>query len=346
MKRTTEVLALTVAEACIGACRGCLAWAVATMLALGVAEAAEPANYVFAGGDGAAEVRDLLQRDDVAGVQVVYPWKTLEPEQGRYDFSAIERDLAVAGSLDKQLFVQVQDRFFRPEARLLPDYLLREPLYGGGLVAQTDTPCEGAPQVQGWATLQWNPHVRERFQALLRALGERFDGRIHGINLPETAIDVGDGAKATGFTCDGYFEAQMENMSVARQAFEDSHVVQYVNFWPCEWDNDHDYMGRLFERAHALGIGLGGPDIVPYRRAQMRNAYPFFNRYRERLALVAMAVQEPTLTYVDPEDGERFSREDFVGFARDYLGVDIIFWSPAAPWLKSDERARPGGRGR
>lgn len=346
MAKTTALLASIAPGVRSGACRSYLAAAMAAMLALGPAQAAEPANYVFAGGDGAGEVRELLQRDDVAGVQVVYPWKVLEPEQGRYDFSSIERDLAVTAALDKQLFVQVQDRFFRPEARLLPDYLLREPLYGGGLVAQTDNPGEGAAQVQGWATMQWNPHVRERFQALLRALGERFDGRIHGINLPETAVDVDADAEAAGFTCDGYFEAQMENMSVARQAFENSHVVQYVNFWPCEWNNDHDYMGRLFERAHALGVGLGGPDIVPYRRAQMRNAYPFFNRYRERLALVAMAVQEPTLTYVDPENGEKFTRDDFVGFARDYLGVDIIFWSPAAPWWKSETGARPAGPGR
>lgn len=29
----------------------------------------------------------------------------------------------------------------------------------------------------------------------------------------------------------------------------------------------------------------------------MKNAYPFFNQYKGRLSLVAMAIQEPTLTY-------------------------------------------------
>ena len=78
---------------------------------------------------------------------------------------------------------------------------------------------------------------------------------------------------------------------------------------------------------------MGGPDIVPWRKAQMNNSYPFFNRYSGKLDLVAMAVQEPTLTYTNPKTEKKFTREEFVAFARDYLGVDIIFWSVSAPWL-------------
>ncbi len=48
-----------------------------------------------------------------------------------------------------------------------------------------------------------------------------------------------------------------------------------------------------------------------------------------------MAIQEPTLTYTNPETKKRFSREEFVAFAEDYLGVDIIFWSTQSPWLKA-----------
>ena len=66
----------------------------------------------------------------------------------------------------------------------------------------------------------------------------------------------------------------------------------------------------------------------------MKNAYPFFNRYRGKLALVAMAVQEPTLTYTNPQTRKKYTRDEFVAFARDYLGVDIIFWSISSPWLK------------
>jgi hypothetical protein len=302
----------------------------------GAALAQDPADFVFAGGGPVEEVAPLLARPDIAGVQVVYSWRSLEPEEGRYDFSAIESDLAAAEAAGRKLFVQVQDRFFLPTARHLPDYLLQEPQYQGGLARQADNPGEGKPVATGWAAKQWNPALRARFQALLAALAERFDGRVFGVNLPETAFDPLD-AEADGFDCDAYFAAELENARFARRMFRRSHVVQYVNFWPCEWKNDRGYMERFFAAAVAEGIGIGGPDIVPWRPGQMANAYPFLNRHKDALPLVAMAVQEPTLTYINPATSRPFTRAEIVAFARDYLGVDIVFWTAEAPWLRQGE---------
>ncbi|MGK9236335.1 hypothetical protein KXS07_31425 [Inquilinus limosus] len=67
----------------------------------------------------------------------------------------------------------------------------------------------------------------------------------------------------------------------------------------------------------------------------MKNSYPFFNRYKGRLAFVAMAVREPTLTYNNPKSGRPFTKDEFVSFAGDYLGADLIFWSASAPWLRN-----------
>lgn len=65
----------------------------------------------------------------------------------------------------------------------------------------------------------------------------------------------------------------------------------------------------------------------------MKNSYPFLHRYKGKLRLVAMAVQEPTLTYTNPQTGRPFTRAEFVDFAENYLGVNVIFWSTKAPWL-------------
>ncbi len=185
--------------------------------------------------------------------------------------------------------------------------------------------------------MQWNAAVRARFQKLLGVLARRFDGRLYGINLPETAADIDRDADRTGFDCDAYFAAELENAAFARRAFAKSHVVQYMNFWPCEWNDERKYMPRGFAFAHQNRIGLDGPDIVPDKPAQMKNSYPFFHLYRGKLSLVAMAVQEPTLTYTNPKTQRPFTRDEFVGFARDYLGVDVIFWSVDSPWLR-DQR--------
>lgn len=293
-----------------------------------------PRNFLFLGSGELQAHSALLQRPDIAGAQVVYNWKELEPEKDRYDFSGVERDLAIAKADGKALFLQIQDRFFEAHARNVPDYLLTEPEFAGGLARQFDRPGEDRPVATGWVAQQWNPAVRHRHQALLSALAQRFDGRVFGVNLPETAADIPQDSPPPGFSCDAYVDAELETLAHARQVFKVSHVVQYANFWPCEWNNDRGYMARTFRLADQIGAGLGGPDIVPWRREQMKNAYPFFHQYKGRLKLVAMAVQEPTLTYRNPETGLPFTRDEIVAFARDYLGVDVIFWTPEAAWLR------------
>jgi len=300
------------------------------------AAAAGPKNYLFLGSGELESAEQLLERPDISGAQAVYSWKELEPAKDRYDFGAIDRDLAIAKRHGRQLFVQLQDRFFLPTARNVPAYILKDPEYGGGLARQADNPGENEPAGSGWVTRQWDPEVRARFQKLLSALAQHLDGKIAGLNLPESAADLN--GKPEGFTCDAYFDATIDNLRHARKVFRTSHVVQYVNFWPCEWNNDRNYMGRAFAFAAANGIGLGGPDIVPYRRGQMKNAYPFFNRYKGKLPVVAMAVQQPTLTYTNPQTGKRFTKDEIVAFASDYLGVDIIFWTVEAPWLRQAAR--------
>ncbi|HVI49505.1 MAG TPA: hypothetical protein VM802_31855 [Chitinophaga sp.] len=291
-------------------------------------------HYLYISHGDLPEVQRLLELPEIKGVQIVYNWKDLEKAKGKYDFSAIEEALAVISKLHKQLFIQVQDRFFSPEARNIPAYLLHDAGYNGGLVQQVDNPGENKLQASGWVTQQWNPAVRARYQALLQALAAVFDGRIAGVNLPETSIDIDMKHDKTGFSCDKYFQAEIENMRFAKQVFKRSYVVQYVNFIPCEWNNDHQYMSRLFAAAEENKIGLGGPDIIPERKGQMKNSYPFFHRYKGRLAIVAMAVQEPTLTYTNPKTKKPFTKTEFVSYAAGYLGVNIIFWSSSTPWLK------------
>ncbi len=309
----------------------------------GITRGAPPQNFLYTSSADLERLAPLIERQDVGGVQIVYSWKSLEGAPGKYDFAQIERDLAHLQAQHKQMFIQIQDRFFEVGARNLPAYLLEDPVYRGGLAPQRDNPGENLPEGHGWVAMQWNANVRARFQKLLQALAQKFDGRVFGVNLPETAADLDEKAegKRSGFTCDGYFAAELENLKVARQAFAKSHVVQYANFWPCEWHNDRKYMSRFFEFAAANKIGAGGPDIVPWKQAQMNNSYPFFNQYKGTLRMVAMAVQEPTLTYTNPKTQRRFTREEFVDFAENYLGVDVIFWSTTTPWLREPALREP-----
>ncbi|WP_139262705.1 hypothetical protein [Chryseobacterium polytrichastri] len=298
-------------------------------------KAETPQNYIYTSSGDLQKIEKLITRKDIGGVQIVYNWRSLETAKDVYDFSRIEKDLDYLTKLNRKLFIQLQDRFFEPKARYVPDYVLNEKEYAGGLVPQFDNPGENKPVGNGWIAQQWNPAVQQRFQKLIGELAKKFDGKIQGINLPETAIDIDMKRDKTGFSCDKYFQAELDNLKFARNAFKKSYVLQYVNFFPCEWDNDHKYMSRLFEFAKENNVGVGGPDIVPNKNAQMKNSYPFFNKYKGNLSLVAMAVQEPTLTYKNPKTKKPFTKEEFVEYAESYLGVNIIFWSVESPWLKN-----------
>lgn len=288
----------------------------------------EPQNFLFIGGDS-----DTLQRyetqikaKNIDGVQIVYSWKMLEPSKDHYDFSMIKSNLNYLNSQHKRLFIQIQDRFFTPQAKNVPLYLQTEPIYNGGIAPQLDNPGMNKPLVSGWVAMQWNPAVQARYQKLIRELARRFDGKIYGINLPETAIDIEDSSNKSGFSCEKYFNAEVANILTARQAFKHSRVVQYVNFFPCEWNNDHNYMNRMFNLAKQNNIGLGGPDVIPYKKSHMENSYQFFTKNKQQLELTTMAVQAPDYTYINPQTQKKFTHTEFNNFARDYLGADIIFW--------------------
>ncbi|MFE2474960.1 hypothetical protein [Streptomyces sp. NPDC059389] len=291
-----------------------------------------PAQYLYSSiGDFDAEVKPLIDRPDIAGVQVVVAWKALEPQKDQYDFSAIEEALTVLRSRHKKLFVQVQDRFFSAPTRL-PNYLLTDPAYAGGAAPTTNESGLG-PGEPGAVAAQWVPEVRERFQSLLKALADRFDGRLAGVNLPETATQVDQDKDRSGYTDEAYFRAELDNMAFGAKVFKRTQFIQYVNFWPGEWNNDHGYMEKTFEFAKTHGVGLGGPDVLPNRPAQMENSYPFFERYRGKLRMVAMAVQEPDFEYTNPSTGKPYTKEEFVDFGGRRLGADVMFWATSAPWL-------------
>src|SRR5438270_1291631 len=217
-----------------------LALALTALLAASPARAAKPANFLFLDADDMSDHRDMLARPDIAGGQIIYSWRQLEPRKDQYDFSKLQRDLAVARSLHKKLWVTISDRGFSLKWKTMPDYLSDDPGYQGGIVFQYSYPGtkSGTNKTpNGTVAMQWNPAVRARYQKLLRTLAARFDGAIYGIDLGETAMsaDLPEGEK--GFTCDGYFDAEMENIAVAREAFHKTAVVMFANFWPCEWND-------------------------------------------------------------------------------------------------------------
>lgn len=277
------------------------------------------------------------------GAQIMYSWEQLEPRKGAYDFSIIQEDYNYLHQKNKKLFIQLQDATFNPEYKGVPAYLL-SPEYGGGAIIQRED--HGEPF--GWVAKRWNVNVRERFALLLEALGKEFDGKIEGINLQETAIGVSHEADST-FSPELYVQSVKANMLALKKAFPASSTMQYANFMPGEWLpwEDKGFLQTIYQFGEEIGVGLGGPDLMVQRKAQLNHALKMMHEGKYTVPL-GIAVQDGNyigITGADVDYNEYIEsapmeRENIVpllhAFAKDFLRVTYMFWVDQDPYFTED----------
>jgi hypothetical protein len=58
------------------------------------------------------QVHPFLSHSMFKGAQIMYSWRQLEPEKGKYDFSILEQDYEYLKEFKKKLFVTLQDVTF------------------------------------------------------------------------------------------------------------------------------------------------------------------------------------------------------------------------------------------
>lgn len=282
----------------------------------------------------------FLTNEHIAGAQLKYTWRELEPERGRYELQPLLDDLAFLEKHGKRLFVQLQDVSFSEEV-LLPEYLRTDPAFSGGAARKYDYEGddESKAQFEGWVARRWDAAVRARFIQLLDALGKAVDGRIEGINLSETSIGFGESGRLhpAGFTYDGYVEGVKALMTAARTAFPRSTVIQYANFMPGEWlpGTDHGYLRAVYAHAESIGVGVGGPDLLPHRKGQRNHSYPLIASRRAGIP-AGVAVQDGNLGEINPATGKRVTVGELYGFANDRLRLDYLFWGTQEPYYSKE----------
>jgi hypothetical protein len=295
-------------------------------------------NYVFFGQDR-EKIREasFLETGALEGAQVTYSWRQLEPEQDKYDFRLVREDLAFLTSKGKRLFIQLQDVTFGESRINVPRYLLSDARYNGG--ADKQYRVEGGDEehavVAGWMARRWDAAVQERFHKLLAALGREFDGRVEGINFAETSVGVGGSGRLfpRGFTFEAYRDAVITNMKALRRAFPRSVVMQYANFMPGEWlpGADRGYLRAVYKAAKELKVGVGGPDLLPYRRGQLNHSYPLI-RDASGVVPAGIAVQDGNYGEPNPQTGKPATVPELLRFATEYLRVDYVFWCTEEPY--------------
>ncbi len=282
----------------------------------------------------------FLEDRHITGAQLKYTWRELEPERDRYDLQPLLDDLTFLDGHGKRLFVQLQDVSFSEEV-LVPDYLRTDPAFSGGVARkyEYEGDDESKAQFDGWVARRWDPAVRARFIKLLDVLGAALDGRIEGLNLPETSVGFGESGRLhpSGFTYESYVGDVTTIMSAARKAFPRSVVIQYANFMPGEWlpGTDQGYLRAVYAHAESLGVGVGGPDLLPHRKGQRNHSYPLIAA-RGPMIRAGVAVQDGNLEDRNPTTGERVTVVELYRFAKDQLRLDYIFWGTQEPFYSEE----------
>lgn len=269
------------------------------------------------------------------GAQIMYSWEQLEPEKDKYDFSIIKEDYNYLLSHGKKLFIQLQDATFNPEHIGIPKYLLTDEFYGGS-IPQVDE--NGV--VVGWVAKRWNPKVQERFALLLEALGKEFDGKVEGINLQESSIDI-KSKTDTSFTPVRYTESIKINMLALKKAFPSSTTMQYANFMPGEWlpRQDKGYLRSIYQYGQEIGVGLGGPDLMIKQKGQLNHTLAMMHEGKFTVPL-GIAVQDGNYIEETGNNDIVKNRENIVpllhAFAIDFLKVNYMFWVCQEPYFSED----------
>ena len=306
-----------------------------------VGEDSGPRSFIFFNRDR-ERISELsfLENDGIAGAHLKYTWRELEPERDRYELDPVLEDLAYLEEHGKRLFLQLQEVSFDERVNV-PDYLVDDPMFGGGVARQyeTERSDDSDARFDGWVPRRWDPTVRARFAKLLQAMGRQLDGRIEGINLPETAVGFGESGSLhpDAYTPEGYSEGVKALMTSARGAFPHSVVIQYANFMPGEAlpREDNGYLRGIYEHAEVSGVGVGGPDLLPHRQGQRTHSLPLIAA-REPGVPAGLAVQWGNLEDVNPETGLPVTVAELYRFARDSLRLDYIFWGVQEPYYSDD----------
>jgi hypothetical protein len=277
----------------------------------------------------------LLTHPMFSGAQIMYAWKDLEPEKGKYDFSSIKQDYKYLKKYRKKLFIQLQDVTFNPKRKAVPDYLLAAEYDGGAVLQYND---DNKPE--GWVAKRWNKKVRERFSLLLQALGKEFDEKIEGINLQETSI----GVKDSSFSEIAYINGLKENMLALKKAFPSSTTMIYANFIPGEWlpGNDKGYLRSIFQYGEEIGVGLGGPDLMVKQKGQLNHTLAMMHEGHYTVPL-GIAIQDGNYIGETGDTNEEVKKKVHPNivpllhaFAKDFLKINYMFWVNQEPYFKTD----------
>lgn len=261
----------------------------------------------------------------IVGVKGGAYWRNLETSEGVYDFTVIEKQLAMCARHHKYFLCAISERHFNPVEKPVPDYLY-EPKYRG--VATFPIPQCG---VRGSIARIWDPTVLDRFNRLVAELGKRFSREpfFEGIVFVETALNRGP--SMTDLTLDSYVNALKSRLIHAKKAFPYSVVLQETNWLINGLPSNKQSMADLVRFCHDIGAGISGPDLIPDRQRDPARprclAYEFYPQFAGRMPLGCNIEDPEYMGKVGSMHLGQLTPEGIYQMGMDTLKLNYFFWS-------------------
>ena len=269
-----------------------------------------PGAYLaIAGRDKIEDKLKLIKnRAGWAGIKAQYTWAQINPKEGVYDFSKIEKDLATVKKEGKSLIIVISTTVWigkNGQNYKVPKWLQTD-RFGGGVYKRTS-------QKGGSLLLKGHPEVDKAWANLIRALAKQFDGRIEGISIGETSTGKNPYINKHGLRkADVFFKYA----KVAKEAFKRSIVWQMGNYMTPQSDLDY-----LFEKLRKIGVGSGGPDIHVARATNHKLAKMYaIHRANSGVVPVSIDIQGDNWT----KGGKKYSSEELFDTAIKYIKPNYI----------------------
>lgn len=268
-----------------------------------------------------AKANSLLNDGIFTGAQGRYLWRELEPTEGRYDFSRIERDLQYLASMGKKLVIQLETRDWGSTAFGFPSYIV-SPKYAGGYFRRKSGLA--VPKM-------YNPLVAERFRLLVQALGARFDRNItlEAVVTGETSLGLRDpqNPQAVADYRPGVWRDEIiKSITAARRSFATTNIIVYVNYL----DYGSPLLAEIVRHAASQNVGIGGPDLLPHQPAAESDHYHYYSQVAGEVPL-GTAVQWGNYEYRNPKTGSRVTIREIVDYGVNKLHLNYFFWAVRRP---------------
>lgn len=269
----------------------------------------------------------MKNNPNLKGISTLHRWEELEPKKGVYNFANIESNLAMAKAANKQLMIQIIDRWWGVPT-CVPEYLRSDPIYKGGQSLLLNP--NGSVNICN--SLRYVPEVQNRLMALYAALGKRFNSEpnFEAIFLQEDGVTP-NGSNMGGYTARGYTDQQKRGMDALAAAFPNTVAIKFLS-----WGVN---TGELFDYAYKLGLGVGGPDLVP---GENTYSTPYYPQYAGKMPL-HISVQHPRVEkYITQQGGTVERLYDFGVTDPKGLNTNYIVWDqPETPNISYSKQILP-----